>query len=177
MTVQIHLYVIKMSSIRWLLTLYISTIIVLIQNTEIDSVAAFQGQFDNARSRQGEYDLNMWCTDAVHIQRREVAIQHEDACPTFCICELSHVYNLVELAISCEFRTLNQTSLYDDIDKYLATVACNVTALVIQYTPLTSLPQSICRMEQLKVTAFAKTCETVPKNVQKITLLDFDKNA
>ena len=89
--------------------------------------------------------------DVMHTERdvigkQEVSSSSSSTCPTDCKCTYPDVSHLV---LSCENRFRNATSLSDEINVYLLSVARNFTKLTVQYTPLTTVPDSICRLERL----------------------------
>ena len=69
------------------------------------------------------------------------------SCPRACEC----FYSYSRLEISCERRSTNAKSLWHEINAYLTLTgsAWNGRELLITYTPLAALPESICQLKRL----------------------------
>ena len=66
------------------------------------------------------------------------------SCPTHCECFYDS-----RLEIRCKNRYTNATSLSHEINAYLTGAPWNGRKLLITYTPLRALPESVCQLKQL----------------------------
>ena len=69
-------------------------------------------------------------------------------CPTDCKCFYE---DISWLTLNCANRSTNATSLTQEINAYLhgTYVAWNFTQLTIRFTPLTTVPETVCQLERL----------------------------
>lgn len=90
--------------------------------------------------------------DVIHTERDVISkqkVSSSSLCPTDCNCGYVESIGIPWLAITCENRSANATSLSHEIDACLTGVNWNFTRLVIANTPLTVVPESVCNLERL----------------------------
>ena len=90
--------------------------------------------------------------DVIHTERDVIGKQEvssSSSCPTDCWCGCVDIIGITWLKLSCENRTTNATSLSQEINAYLTSVNWNLTRLLMEDTPLTVIPESICQLERL----------------------------
>lgn len=131
-------------------------------NNYVSGFRKRDGIMYNAFSRKTGGDESSWkarelymttgTNDVMHTERdvinkQEVSSSSSSSpCPTDCKCYYPEISQLV---LSCENRFRNVTSLLPEINAYLSSVAWNFTQLIVRYTPLTTVPEAICRLERL----------------------------
>jgi len=84
----------------------------------------------------------------------DVAAVRRALCPAKCRCSPNQGQDvLTRLTVDCHGVVFNQSAaarLYQDIDELLSRCVSNLTQLTVSNTPLTALPDALCRLTEIR---------------------------
>ena len=115
---------------------------------------AFSCKVDAVKSTRQPVPHDLYMTDRVNdaIYTQAYVADKQARCPSQCHCSLlpDPCISCLDILIVCAERSTNETSLPHEINAYLSTFASDlVTSLTIVQTPLTTVPEAVCRLEKL----------------------------